>query len=312
MTLPVRAFRMRASPSLLAVTIHLPSGLNTAALSGPNPGTESKLLIAGRVPDADGPVGRRGQDLLSVGAEDGAPLGHRRSERRFELQLGQRVPERGLRLDGVVSVAARAARAWSRVRDPGPAQLRLCAAMPRDFASLLALSADSSANASTTESTIAIASRTADPMASPRNMRARFFSAWASRSADSFSFSSRTARWLPTPVQDRGGKQVVRDLVSRSVGPARWRRDRAQDAGVAAGQPLEQCVGLLGGAAGVFGEVGRGQGDLGSGRGDEMVEDVDGCLASLLGQVAESPVNVGPDDRLCPAEFLERLQAQRP
>ena len=114
-----------------------------------------------------------------------------------------------------------------------------------------------------------------------------------------------------TPVQDRGGKQVVRDLVPGSAFLPRRRRDRPQDAGVATGQPLQQGAGLCGRAAGVFGEVGRGKGDLGAGRGDEMVEDVDGRLASLLGQIVQRTVHVSPDDRLCPAEFLECRPVER-
>ena len=41
-----------------------------------------------------------------------------------------------------------------------------------------------------------------------------------------------------------------------------------------------------------------------------MVEDIDRRLAIFLREGPESPVDVGPDDRLRSAEFLERLQAQ--
>ena len=87
-----------------------------------------------------------------------------------------------------------------------------------------------------------------------------------------------------TPVQDRGGEQVVEISVPGSAFLPRRRRDQPQDAGVATGQPLPQRAGLSGRAAGVFGEVGRRKGDLGSGRGDEMVEYVDGRLAILVGR----------------------------
>ena len=50
----------------------------------------------------------------------------------------------------------------------------------------------------------------------------------------------------PIPVQDRRGKQVVRDLVSCFPVLAVGRRDRAQDTGFAVGQPLEQGIDLTG------------------------------------------------------------------
>jgi hypothetical protein len=42
-----------------------------------------------------------------------------------------------------------------------------------------------------------------------------------------------------------------------------------------------------------------------------MVEDVDGRLASLLGQVVQRAVHVSPGDGLCPAEFLECRPVER-
>ena len=102
------------------------------------------------------------------------------------------------------------------------------------------------------------------------------------------------------------------NLEPRSTLPAGWRCDRAQDADLAAGKPLKQCGGFIGGAACVFSEVGRCESDLGSRRGNKMVENIASRLAIIIRKTAENSVDVGSSDRVGPAKVLERLQAQLP
>ena len=113
----------------------------------------------------------------------------------------------------------------------------------------------------------------------------------------------------PAPIEHRAGQHIVEDLVPR-LGSARGRLDRPQDSHLTVREPLEEPLHAVGRVASQIGEIVGGVANLGARLGDQELEEGGGELLVVGLERVERLVNLGADDRLRPAQRIQRLEAQ--